>query len=369
MLRIGIAIGEVVIADDTITGEGVVLAQRLEQLAGPGNVCIQGAAHETVPKRFPFAYEDLGECQLKGFDTAIRAYRVRLASGADVPQPDRTPGLVEPAPPVDDASTMRLDLPDRPSIAVLPLVNMSGDPEQEFFSDGVAEDIITELSRFATLLVVARNSSFRYRGDDIDIKRVGRELGVHYVLEGSIRKGGDRVRINVQAHRHTDRESRLGESLRPHSGRRVRGAGRDCRSRRGQRSRAGQRRRDGASEEQTDQLALRLRLLPARFVHHGAHYSYAGDLLDTTVRAKDYFEQALALDPDFAEALAQLAMAHVFLSYFGPTSPGSMVEAEAHSERAVVIDQGNAIAHSVLGMCLHDAGNHERAARTSSSLR
>jgi adenylate cyclase len=188
VVRIGIALGEVVIADHTITGEGIVLAQRLEQLAEPGGVCIQGAAYETVPKRLPFVYEYLGEQQVKGFDEAIRAYVVSLQPGGGIPAFEAN----------FHTDTVAPEVPDKPSIAVLPFDNMSGDPDQEYFSDGISEDLTTALSRFGWLFVIARNSAFTYKGEAVDIKQVGHELGVRYVLEGSVRRSGDRVRVNAQ---------------------------------------------------------------------------------------------------------------------------------------------------------------------------
>jgi TolB-like protein/class 3 adenylate cyclase len=182
-LRVGVAMGEVVVADHTVTGEGIVLAQRLEQLADPGGVCIQGAVYETMPKRLPFNCENLGEKELKGFDEPIKAYAVRQETIASKGDDNKLPDL---------------KLADKPSVAVLPLDNMSGDAEQEFFADGMSEDIITSLSRFSSLLVIARNSSFVYKGVARDIKQIGSELGVHYVLEGSIRKSDTRVRITAQ---------------------------------------------------------------------------------------------------------------------------------------------------------------------------
>ncbi len=189
VLRIGIAMGEVVIADNTITGAGVVLAQRLEQLSEPGGVVIQGAVYETIPRRLPFSYNSLGNREFKGFEELICAYSVSLDTGDSKPPVEESVSSIEK--PV-------LALPDKPSIAVLPFTNMSGDPEQEYFSDGITEDIITELSRFKSLFVIARNSSFTYKGQAVDVKRVGRELGVHFVVEGSVRKAGRRVRITAQ---------------------------------------------------------------------------------------------------------------------------------------------------------------------------
>ena len=190
-LRIGISLGEVIIADNTITGAGVVLAQRLEQLADPGGAVVQGSVAETIPARMPFEFDSLGEQMLKGFDQPVRAFAVKLRPGEELPEPEGS------TTPQKSASTT-LEILDKPSIAVLPFNNMSGDPEQEFFADGIAEDIITALSRFHDLLVIARNSSFVYRGTSVDMRQVGRELNVQYVLEGSVRTASNRVRITAQ---------------------------------------------------------------------------------------------------------------------------------------------------------------------------
>ena len=182
-LRVGIAMGEVVVADNTVTGEGIVMAQRLEQLAEPGGTCVQAAAYETIPKRLPFEYENLGELNLKGFNEPVRAYLVKQQSESGV---------------LTQEIESTLKLVEKPSIAVLPLNNMSGDPEQEYFSDGITEDIITELSRFSTLHVVARHSSFAFKGEKVNIQEVAKKLNVQYVVEGSVRRAGNRVRITAQ---------------------------------------------------------------------------------------------------------------------------------------------------------------------------
>ena len=190
-LRVGISLGEVVIADATVTGAGVVLAQRLEQLAETGGVVVQGSVADTVPTRLPFEFENLGEQNLKGFDQPVRAFAARLRSGQTMPEPEtagaRQPAAASPAP-----------TSDRPSVAVLPFDNMSNDPEQEYFADGIVEDIITALSNIKQWRVVARNSSFVYKGQNVDIREAAASLGVRYVLEGSVRKGGNRVRITGQ---------------------------------------------------------------------------------------------------------------------------------------------------------------------------
>jgi adenylate cyclase len=227
LLRVGIALGEVVIADGTITGAGVVLAQRLEQLAEPGSLCITPAIREALPQRLPFKLESLGARQLKGFDEPIEVYRVELVPGTSVPAPEtRRQDRLAAAPSRRRIAVAAVVLgvvaaagvgllswqlqerirpetqisisPDKPSIAVLPFDNMSGDPEQEYFSDGITEDLTTDLSRISGLFVVARNSSFSYKGKSVDVRTVAQELGVRYVLEGSVRRSGDRIRINAQ---------------------------------------------------------------------------------------------------------------------------------------------------------------------------
>jgi TolB-like protein/class 3 adenylate cyclase len=183
--RIGVHIGDVMVRAGDLFGDGVNIAARLQTLAKPGTVCVSGATYDQVRKVLPMTFEDLGVQQVKNIQEPIRAYQ----AGA-------TREAVAPA--RVDAAESPPSLPDKPSIAVLPFQNMSGDPEQEYFADGMVEEIITALSRFKSLFVIARNSSFRYKGKPIDIKTVGRELGVRYVLEGSVRKAGPRVRITGQ---------------------------------------------------------------------------------------------------------------------------------------------------------------------------
>ena len=190
-LRIGISLGEVIIADNTITGAGVVLAQRLEQLADSGGVVVQGNVSETVPTRMPFEFKNLGEQLLKGFDQPVRAFSAKLRPGEELPAPEANEAT-------QAIESRNLQVPDRPSIAVLPFENMSGDPEQEFFADGISEDLITALSRIHWFFVIARNSSFTYKGQAVEVTRVADELGVRYVIEGSVRKSGNRVRISAQ---------------------------------------------------------------------------------------------------------------------------------------------------------------------------
>ena len=179
-LRIGVHQGEVVAEGDDLLGDGVIIAARLEPLAEPGGICISARVREDAAGKMALDVDDLGEPALKNIATKIRVFRVRL-------------GTHEAA-----ASRSAQALSDKPSIAVLAFTNMSGDEEQEYFSDGIAEDIITLLSRSRELFVIARNSSFTYKGRAVDVKQIGRELGVRYVLEGSVRRAGERVRITSQ---------------------------------------------------------------------------------------------------------------------------------------------------------------------------
>jgi len=220
--------GEIVIGDGTATGAGVVLAQRIEQLAEPGSLCITAALHEALPRRMPFDLENLGEQELKGFDETVRVYRVRLSNGKSVPppqrqnhrlasaKPSRLLGAIAmvvlllaggiaywskyPVPKEESASLegMAHPLPDKPSIVVLPFINMSDDPSQEYFVDGMTEDLITDLAKIESLFVIARNTAFTYKGKSVVIPEVAMDLGVKYVLEGSVRRVVDRVRINAQ---------------------------------------------------------------------------------------------------------------------------------------------------------------------------
>jgi TolB-like protein/class 3 adenylate cyclase len=185
VFRVGVNLGDVIVESDDIYGAGVNVAARLESVAAPGGVSVSAVVHDQVRDRLDLTFNDMGEQSLKNIARPLRVYQVRL-DAAITPEITRT------------ESGPMLALPDKPSIAVLAFTNMSGDPEQEYFADGMVEEIITALSRITWLFVIARNSSFTYKGQSPDVKQVGRELGVRYVLEGSVRKGGGRVRITAQ---------------------------------------------------------------------------------------------------------------------------------------------------------------------------
>lgn len=183
--RIGINVGDIIIDDGDIFGDGVNVAARVENECEPGGVCLSGSALDQVRGKTTFAFDDLGERSLKNIERPVRLYAARS---------DKSRPAISP----QHETTGPVPVLEKPSIAVLPFQNMSGDPEQEYFADGMVEDIITELSRFKGLLVIARNSTFTYKGKPVDVKKVGAELGVRYVLEGSVRRAGQRVRITGQ---------------------------------------------------------------------------------------------------------------------------------------------------------------------------
>jgi len=178
VLRIGINLGDVMVEGSDLYGDGVNIAARLEAIAEPGGILVSGTAHEHIKNKIKVGFDDLGSQTLKNIAEPVRAYRV---TGT----PAVTVAASKPA-------------TDKPSIAVLPFTNMSGDPDQQYFSDGITEDIITELSRFHGLFVIARNSSFQYRDKAVDVRLVARELGVQYLVEGSVRRMANRIRITAQ---------------------------------------------------------------------------------------------------------------------------------------------------------------------------
>jgi TolB-like protein/class 3 adenylate cyclase len=177
--RIGVNIGDVICDEARIYGDGINVAARLESIAEPGGICVSGKVYDEIRDRVDVAYQDMGEQQLKNIARPLRVYRVALRADLARERP-------------------ALAMPDKPSIAVLPFQNMSGDPDQEYFADGMVEDIITGLSRIKWFFVIARNSSFTYKGKAADVRVVGRELGVRYILEGSVRKAGKRLRVTTQ---------------------------------------------------------------------------------------------------------------------------------------------------------------------------
>jgi TolB-like protein/class 3 adenylate cyclase len=289
-LRIGINLGDVIVEGDDLYGDGVNIAARIEALADAGGVFVSNTVHDQVRDRLPFVFENLGEQQVKNIARPVRVYRVRHAADAK-----SAPAPIQPA----------LPLPEKPSIAVLPFQNMTGNPEQEYFVDGMVEEITTAISRLPWLFVIARNSSFTYKGKAIDVKQVARELGVRYVLEGSVRKGGNRVRITGQLidaatgnHIWADRfDGALDDifDLQDRVAASVVGAI-EPRLRLSEIERAARK-----PTESLDAYDLYLRALAQT-------YRYAEE---STAEAVALLRQALAIDPSFAPAAAMVGWCHM----------------------------------------------------------
>jgi len=304
--RIGIHLGDVLVEGDDILGDGVNIAARLEGIAEPAGICISDDAYRQVRGKVGAEFADVGEQSLKNIARPLRIYRVG---------PSSTP---EPA-----AAPAGLPLPDKPSIVVLPFANMSGDPEQEYFVDGVVEEIITAISRLPRLFVIARNSSFAYKGKSLDLRQAGRELGERYVLEGSLRKAGNRVRITGQlidtttgAHIWADRfDGALDDifELQDEVASRVAGAI-EPRLRQSEIERASRK-----STESLDAWDLYLRALALRDIH-----------TDESVRkAIALLKRALTIDPDYVPAKAAIGWSWVHQASHGRTAISEAEVAEA----------------------------------------
>ena len=186
--RIGINLGDVIVEGDDIFGDGVNVAARLEALAKPGGICVSRMVRDQVRDRLPYALEDIGEQSVKNIARPVRVYALRPETVASLPAPSVAPG----------PSMSRSAVAPRLSIVVLPFDNLSNDPDQQYFADGITEDLTTDLSRIPDMFVISRNTAFTYRDKPVDTKRIGRELGVRYLLEGSVRRSGNRVRVNAQ---------------------------------------------------------------------------------------------------------------------------------------------------------------------------
>lgn len=335
-VRIGVAMGEVIVADNTVTGEGVVLAQRLEQIAEPGGIVIQGATYETLPQRLPFDYEDLGEHHVKGFVKPVRGYRVKLKPGAATPVPEA----------LFHGEQTVTKLPDKPAIAVLPFANMSGDPEQEYFSDGITEDIITALSHFRSFPVIARNSTFTYKGRAIRIQQVAEELGARYVLEGSVRKAGERIRITAQLvdaetghHVWADKfDSTIHDVF-------------DIQDEITQKIVATMEPELAQAEIERAAVRRSENLTAWDFVLRGMAYVNRHTRDDFNA-AQEFFQRAIDLDPNYSEAWAGLGWSYLrAIELCGVDERQGLIEkGMAAGKKAVKLDDHSSIAHYVLGL-------------------
>jgi TolB-like protein/Tfp pilus assembly protein PilF len=323
VVRIGINVGDIVIDGDDIHGDGVNIAARLEGLAEPGGIYVSAAVQEHVRGKLDVAFDDLGEQTVKNIARPVRVYRVRPSQEAAVArQGDGLP------------------LPDRPSIAVLPFQNMSGDPEQEYFADGIAEDIITGLSRYHWFFVIARNSSFTYKGRAVDVRTVGRELGVRYVLEGSVRKGGNRVRITAQLveaatgnHLWAEKYDGALEDVFELQDKITEGvvgaiepSVRQAEIERARRKKP----------ENMDAYDLYLRALPHVWANTAPE----------SIKAVTYLDEALRIDPSYAGAHGLAALCHALRFVQGGLDPAERTAALSHARAVLELgqDDGNALA-------------------------
>jgi TolB-like protein len=327
--RVGIHQGDIMIDGDDIFGDGVNVAARLEGLAEPGGICVSGRVQEDAEGRLEITFEDVGEQQLKNIARAVRVYRVRLSGAATSSRP-------------------ALPLPDKPSIAVLPFQNMSGDPEQEYFADGMVEEIITALSRFQQLFVIARNSTFIYKGRAVDVKQVGRELGVRYVLEGSVRKAANRVRITGQlvdaltgAHLWADRFDGALEDIFELQDQVAENV-------------------VGAMAPRLEQAEIeRAKRKPTESLDAYDYYLRGGASVyqwtrESTSNALSLFYRAIELDPDFASAYAAAAMCYTLRkdNNWVIDRASEITETTQLARRAVSLGKDDAVAFCRSGFAL-----------------
>jgi adenylate cyclase len=341
--RIGINLGDVIEEEDRIYGNGVNIAARLEGLAEEGGICISGTAYEHVKNKLPFRYEKQGEQIVKNIKEPVRVYKVLMEKDTDEPVLDK-----------------KLDLPGKPSIAVLPFVNMSGDPSQEYFSDGLTEQIINGISKIRNLFVIARNSTFTYKGRAVKVQQVGQELGVKYVLEGSVQKSGERVRITAQLI-----DAKTGHHLWSEN------FDRDLID------------IFAIQDEITIKVidALHVKLIDGEQWHQwegltnninafnkylqGMEYFYRLKEGDNS-QARKLFEEAIRLDSDYVSPHALLAWTHLNDVYFGwSKSPlVSLEQAEKLAEKTLELDDSIDFAHVLMGQIYllkrqHDAAIEE----------
>ncbi|MGY0571811.1 adenylate/guanylate cyclase domain-containing protein [Bradyrhizobium sp. RDM12] len=344
--RIGINLGDVIVDQNDIFGDGVNVAARLEALAEPGGICISSAVRDQLGERLDgVAFEDIGEQNVKNIVRAIRVYRIRLEES--------------PASASDGAkgAAKATGKSKKPSIAVLPFANMSGDPEQEFFADGLTEDIITELSRFHDLLVISRNSTFVYKGKAVKVQDVGREFGVDYVIEGSVRKAGDRVRVTVQlidaeTDRHIWAERYDGElkdifAIQDEMTRAI------AATLPGRVEAATQ---DRANRKPTDNMAAYECVLAAKVLHHRSNR-------EDNARAQLLLDRALELDANYAHAHAWKAcvLGQTWVYSWCADRDATFQQVASELETALALDDNDSDVHRILAALNLNRDDHDKA--------
>jgi adenylate cyclase len=353
--RIGINIGDIIVEDDDIYGDGVNIAARLEALAEPGGICVSRNVFNQIKNKIEVPFEDVGEQALKNIPEPVQVYRIPIGAAAG-PQASGAAG-----------PTGGLTLPAKPSIAVLSFNNMSADPDQEFFADGLTEDIITELSRFMSLFVTARNSTFAFKGKSLDVKEVGKRLGVRYVVEGSVRRAGNRIRITAQlidaltdAHLWAERYDRdledifavqdevtraIVTAIEPH---------------------LASTERESARRKPPENLGA------WECYQRGMWHVYQHTAEDSS-RGQELFRRAITMEPGFAAPHAAIAFSLYYEVVGGLNAdPGDrLARAFTAAQAAVAADEWDAFGHEVLGRILMLRGEHEAsltAHRTSLRL-
>ena len=340
--RIGVNLGEVIVDRDDIYGDGVNVAARLEALADPGGISISDAVRTAVGKRLDLTYEDMGEQRVKNINEPVRAYKVVMAGGE---QPKASP-----------ATKPLSDLPDRASIAVLAFTNMSGDPEQEFFCDGITEDIITELSRFPVLSGISRQSSFAFKGEKVGVGVIGQKLGVQYVVEGSVRRLGNRARITAQLieaetgnHLWAERYDRELDDIFAVQDEVTRAIVATIAAQLGKTVSEKAARKHPASIKSYEY-----------FLQGNRHYYRFNP--DDNVKAAELLEKAVELDPQFARAYAGLANTYTTDHFLGwQRRKNALENALECARKALELDSNDPLARTILAGALWGHGRWEEA--------
>jgi adenylate cyclase len=345
--RIGINLGDVIVEKNDIFGDGVNVAARLEMLADPGGICVSGAVRDQVGNRLDdIAFEDLGDQIVKNIARPIRVFRVRFESVA-TPEPEGAKGAAV-------ATTNA----KKPSIAVLPLVNMSGDPEQEFFADGLTEDIITELSRFRDLLVISRNSTFVHKGKAVKVQEIAREFGVEYVLEGSVRKAGGRIRVTVQLidaetdrHIWAERYDRELEDIFAIQDEMTRAIVATLPGR------VEAATHERAKRKPTDNMAAYECVLAAKVLHHRS-------TREDNAEAQRLLNRALALDPNYAHAHAWKAcvLGQTWVYDWCDDRDALFEQVAAELEITLALDDNDSDVHRILAALNLNRDEYDKAA-------
>src|SRR5882724_9913583 len=339
-LRVGINLGEVVVEDGDLYGDGVNLAMRLQELAEPGGICVSAKVHAEVARKLDLAYEDLGERALKNIAEPVRVFRIGGERSA-AREPQAAPSL-----------------PSKPSIVVLPFVNMSGDADQEFFADGLTEDILTELSRFRDLFIISRNSSFKYKGKAVNVQQVARELGVQYVVEGSVRKAGNRVRVTVQLidaetdrHVWAERYDRQLEDIFAIQDEMT------CAIVATLPGRVEAATHDRAKRKPTDNMAAYECVLTARVRHHRSSR-------EDNAEAQRMLDLAIALDPNYAHAHAWKAcvLGQTWIYEWCADRDATFQQVAAELEIALALDDNDSDVHRILAALNLTRDDHDQAA-------